>query len=941
MAALTPVESVEALLSAIEKSNLLSAEGLAKARETAAPLNDPKAAARALIKDGTLTRWQADQLLHNYHRLIVGKYKLLDQLETSPTGRVYLAEHVQMGRRHALKVLAKRLATNPEAVALFLKGAQNACGLDHKNISHVYDVSQDRLGHFVVMEFVEGQSLEQIVEKSGPLKAPQALEYISQIADGLVYAHSHGVVHGDLKPANVVRDNNGVIKILEIGQDGAGARPETDDADEEVETASLAAVIFQAPELRGDGEGADIACDIYSLGSLLAFLLTGKAAKNAATAVANLEANQATPADVVTLCRDLMADRPTDRPRSIDSVLQSIQSIVIPPAKVSDRTAAEEAAEAGKSKREKRQPVEERKEERKTEAAVVAGGNEGMPIIAIAGKIPPVVPPPSTDFSIQTRGRLKAKLALGSGGSAVAGPWSLSALTTRFPPLVIAGAIGGAAVFALCVATLVVLLVAANRSTKPIAKASDEKAHAAQQAVAAAAAGEVEANPAVVDVNPEVVVPVAVTAADEKAAAPPVEANAPPPAATAQTTPQPPATTPAADVAAVTVPSTQPPTTAAPAPAKPAPEAQSTSSEAPAAVVAAAPTKPPAAASTPAKKSASNPFKGFAKAISLPPLPDPDSPVAPSLKPVSLGPCEAETDAPITLNLLGGDTAIRAGRQKFELQPRDANPREWQFQLTGTSEPATIAVLAVRDNELQFQWTEEGAKQSVVARNLMNCALALGKSKQTVALRTAIKGQPLMIDIDKPSATVKWNVPNLPNQKQIFLEVTNTDGFKKQKQDPRGPTSVGEAVTIFAGPSDKSTPLSFKLTANSAAATIDVRSQTAVKIEGWNSVRPYRRQELTALESQQKLDLTKVRSDLRKAKDSRPRTDEEKEAREATIKALAKDETTMLNVQEQVRYVLDFSKETEGAAKVHFRVYCLAGDAKIELLKTEDDDDAK
>src|SRR5262245_16155829 len=107
MAAPTPVESASALLGIIEKSNLLTAESLAKTRGMGAALTDPKALARALIKDGTLTRWQADQLLHGYHRLVVGKYKLLDQLETSPTGRVYLAEHVQMGRRHSLKILAK------------------------------------------------------------------------------------------------------------------------------------------------------------------------------------------------------------------------------------------------------------------------------------------------------------------------------------------------------------------------------------------------------------------------------------------------------------------------------------------------------------------------------------------------------------------------------------------------------------------------------------------------------------------------------------------------------------------------------------------------------------------------------------------------------------------------------------------------------------------
>src|SRR4051794_24575513 len=103
MAVPVQAANIDEFLNAIEKSSLLSADAVAKVRDSAAALTDPKALARALIKDGTLTRWQADQLLHNYHRLVIGKYKLLDQLQTSSTGRVYLAEHVQMGRRHTLK----------------------------------------------------------------------------------------------------------------------------------------------------------------------------------------------------------------------------------------------------------------------------------------------------------------------------------------------------------------------------------------------------------------------------------------------------------------------------------------------------------------------------------------------------------------------------------------------------------------------------------------------------------------------------------------------------------------------------------------------------------------------------------------------------------------------------------------------------------------------
>jgi serine/threonine protein kinase len=269
MAALTPVASVEALVSAIEKSGLLNADAVAHVRTVAERQTDPKLLAKELVKDGTLTRWQSDQLIHGYHRLVIGRYKLLDQLRTTPTGRLYLAEHLQMGRRHTLKVLARRLANNPKAVQRFLIAAQNACRLDHRNVSHVYDVNQDRIGHYVVMEHVEGQDLEQIVERTGCIKLPEALAFIAQAAEGLAYAHGKGVVHGDLKPANLLRDPSGCIKILEIGQDGAGARPETVNPDESVEMASLAAVIFQAPEMRGDGETADIPCDVYSLGSIL------------------------------------------------------------------------------------------------------------------------------------------------------------------------------------------------------------------------------------------------------------------------------------------------------------------------------------------------------------------------------------------------------------------------------------------------------------------------------------------------------------------------------------------------------------------------------------------------------------------------------------------------------------------------------------------------
>ncbi len=941
MAALTPVESVDAFLRAIEKSALLSPESLAKVREAAAGITDPKAFARALIKDNTLSRWQADQLLHNYHRLVIGKYKLLDQLETSPTGRVYLAEHIQMGRRHSLKVLAKRLATNPDAVARFLKGAQHACGLDHRNISHVYDVSQDRLGHYVVMEYVEGQNLEQLIEKNGPLQLSLALDYIAQAAEGLAHAHSHGVVHGDLKPANLLRDTNGVIKILEIGQDGAGAKPETDEADESVELASLAAVIFQAPEMRGDGDAADVACDVYSIGSVLTFLLSGKAAKNSATAVNVLESASHIPPDVISWCGRLMADAPSDRPATMEEVLAKARTlagqVAAPPAAPK---AAEPPKESTKAKSDK-QPADSPAQTATSKVSEPPKPSSVSPVFA-PGQSPPVPLPPPADFAIKTRGRVGKKLAAtGTGsvdGDRITAPAAMIVFGRPMTPLVLAGAIGGVAVFVLGLGVLVVSLIVFSPE-KPLAKANPVNVQqVAQPAGEVAAGADAEANPTPLapDTNPEPP-PDAPQPAPPAATEPPTvaKAAAAPPVSEAKQEPassapvagsspvKAPAEPPAAAVAASPAPTTTPPEE--PKPPTPAPPPK----------VAAAPAKAPPPAP---KKAASDPFKGFAKAVTLPDLPDSPELAAMALKPVSLGPCVVEGDTPVSITLIGGDSAIRATRQKFELQPQTTNPHGWDVKLTGTGEPATIASFVAQDGELQFRWTEEAVKQAAIAKQLLNCALVLGKSKQIAALRTPVMAQPLSIDIDKPTSAVKWNLRDLPIAKQIYLEVTRTDGFNRVKQEPKGAVNVSDSVTVHTGPSDKSAPLIFKLNTSTTANAIDVKVQTTVKLEGaGDQPRPYRRKDLVSMQPLLAQDLTKRKNELDSTKAKRPTLQAEKDAQQAMVERLARELATVNIKMDQVRYIVDFSEATEGAAKVHFRAYHLAGDTKIDLLRTEEE----
>ena len=127
-----------------------------------------------------------------------------------------------------------------------------AFALEHRNLSHVYDVNQGGDQYYIVMEYVEGQNLQSLVEKAGKLPIAEALDYVRQTAEGLAHAHEHGVVHGDLKPSNLVLDVSRTVKILDIGQARLAESPATpSEKDETTETASLAAAIHHAPEQRG------------------------------------------------------------------------------------------------------------------------------------------------------------------------------------------------------------------------------------------------------------------------------------------------------------------------------------------------------------------------------------------------------------------------------------------------------------------------------------------------------------------------------------------------------------------------------------------------------------------------------------------------------------------------------------------------------------------
>ncbi len=276
--------TAESFLQVVRQSGLIDKDQLSKLLQTysvcGVDVTKSQDIANAMIAGDWLTRWQAEKLLAGRHKgFFLGKYRLLDLLGKGGMSSVYLAEHVLMKRRCAIKVLPSKRVRDSSYLARFHREAQAVASVDHPNIVRAYDVdcAQDRDNqiHFLVMEYVSGRSLQEIVNQDGPQGYVAATEFIRQAADGLDHAHKAGLVHRDIKPGNLLVDNSGTVKILDMGLarffDDRDENPLTLAHDEKV----LGTADYLAPEQALDSHTVDARADIYSLGCSLYFLLTG------------------------------------------------------------------------------------------------------------------------------------------------------------------------------------------------------------------------------------------------------------------------------------------------------------------------------------------------------------------------------------------------------------------------------------------------------------------------------------------------------------------------------------------------------------------------------------------------------------------------------------------------------------------------------------------
>ncbi len=209
--------------------------------------------------------------------VVAERYHIIKKLGEGGMGTVYLAEHVKMGRKAALKVMNPGMHSDSDAIARFNREAANASRLNHPNVCGIYDFGETPEGLiYLAMEFIEGSSLTAIIEKNGSLPAPRAASIIHQAADALAVAHDAGIVHRDLKPDNIMiakgRDGSDLVKVVDFGI----AKASNSDAQKVTKTGLVVGTPeYMSPEQLA-GDTLDGRSDIYSLGLVAFNCLTGK-----------------------------------------------------------------------------------------------------------------------------------------------------------------------------------------------------------------------------------------------------------------------------------------------------------------------------------------------------------------------------------------------------------------------------------------------------------------------------------------------------------------------------------------------------------------------------------------------------------------------------------------------------------------------------------------
>ena len=866
--------AVDEFLAVLEKSRLLTPEQIDDARLAAQQCSDPKGAAKALVQRGLLTRWQAGQLLAGRSSFFLGKYKLIEPIGRGGMGDVFLGQHTTMNRRVALKILSREVGKDPASLERFLDEARAIAALDHPNIVQAYSVDHDADRYYLVMEYIDGRDLKQLVEEEGLPDCDTAADYVRQAADGLAHGHGRNMIHCDIKPSNLLVNGQGVLKIVDLGltrlngrsreevnlpSAGHGTCP-TEWAGERI----LGSVDYLGPEQALESPDFDHRADIYSLGCTLYFLLTGHPPFPEGTLPERIVKHQVqqpqsihrqrrdAPAGLVKICERMMAKRPEDRFQSAEEVSRALAEWKLrePEAR---RAVALKTAE----------PLEE--------------PASGIGVTPVARASPSIdVDAEPTLAGVTGAGKAER--------SRKAGLWR----TRR------------RAVAALVVAGLALVAVAAATVFWVIRSGSAPTGRDRTQAGLRAGGAE-EGRPAGRRPRPT----------DPRGGS---RSKAP---ADNRADKKPPAEVP---------PSESPPAESPPA-AKQEPGAQDHNPPEPKEAEPKGPEQGPREPGEGPEKR-KDPFRQLANAVDLPVLrvnggADGQSGVA-----VALGTLQLEPNAVCTVELKGGKDAV-PGNRHLALDREQGN-NAWLIRLDaddkqGAADQGTdLARLWLEEQTLKFQWLSGAGRAR--GNCLRNCGLLVGVDQQShwLPLSPPKAVDPLVLDLDGGVArislpTAEW----MPKVEKLRLQITGLEGpFPQHTLRPAdGISENGRVEVLLSGEKLPGVRLQVGLIGRGRAASVEVTAlyQLADQVQ-----RQFKAQEAVRLSGEFYVLQNRWQSTLDKLSEQDPRRPDARRQVDLLKEAL-----------EQLKALGELYQQIHKKGKVHFRVFRAVDDRQIELFTTQ------
>lgn len=341
--------SAPEFLAGLERSGVLSDAQFREVRDRfkqrwASRGDDSLAMARQLVADGTLTEYQARRLLKGKKGLSFGRYALLEQIGQGARGRVFKARHRLMDRVVALKVFVPAATLSKTSLSRFFREMKIVALLDHAHVVRAIDADVHDGCPYIVMEYLDGDDLEQVFARRGPLPQEEVIDYMAQAARGLGHAHERGVIHRDIKPTNIFLARSGIVKVLDLGfgelMGMEGKAGNVFDTDEGV---VVGTTDFMSPE-QVRNKPIDPRTDLFSLGCTMYRLLTGSYAFPGLTREDRLakrirdghvpitEVRAEISYRLAAIIDRLLALRPDDRFGSADELADALE-VLLPPAR--------------------------------------------------------------------------------------------------------------------------------------------------------------------------------------------------------------------------------------------------------------------------------------------------------------------------------------------------------------------------------------------------------------------------------------------------------------------------------------------------------------------------------------------------------------------------------------------------------------------------------